>query len=293
MSFHFIFSIFCHKFDEFNLNSAIGRTKFNMFVLSKGKSTGNIVNSISDNDIIISTTHYSVEECNQGMHYHENPHICFLFQGCDIERRNNLLYERKTGDVFFYYAGEKHASVSRKSLSKHTNIEFGKSFLNQYGFSESQIESAIGKNIDVKFLILKIQQEMLVNDISSHLTIQMLLLDLLNFSNKPSYKSRPEWVQTLNELLNDKWNEPLSLAELSISTKTYPTTISKHFRKYFSCTLGEYLRKLKIENSIPLIKNSQMSLTEIAFYCGFADQSHFTRTFKQMTGFLPKDFRNI
>ncbi|MFV8347795.1 AraC family transcriptional regulator [Flavobacterium sp. ZB4P13] len=35
------------------------------------------------------------------------------------------------------------------------------------------------------------------------------------------------------------------------------------------------------------------SLTDISFECGFADQSHFIRTFKQQTGFLPKKFQNL
>jgi len=264
-----------------------------MFVLSKGKSTGKIVNSLNDNGVIISAAHYPVEECRQGSHYHENPHICFLFQGGDIESRNDRSYERKTGDVFFYYSGEEHASISRSRLSKNINIEFGKTFLEKYGFSESQIEKAVKNNLDAKFLILKMQQEILINDNSSQVTIQTLLLNLINHSKNSAYESDPKWVQLLSDLLNDKWNEQLTLDELSNATGKYPTTISKYFRKYFSCTLGEYLRKLKIDKSIPLIKNSQMSLTEIALRCGFADQSHFIRNFKQLTGFLPKEFRNI
>lgn len=51
-----------------------------MFVLSKGKSTGKIVKSLNDNGVIISTTHYSVEECKQGIHCHENSHICLFFE---------------------------------------------------------------------------------------------------------------------------------------------------------------------------------------------------------------------
>jgi AraC family transcriptional regulator len=264
-----------------------------MFVLSTGKSTGKIVHTLSDNGIIINTAHYSVEECNQGMHYHENPHICFLLQGEDIESRNNLSYQRKTGEIYFYHAGETHGSISRKSISKTTNIEFGKSFLGQYEVSEAQIERALRNNLDAKFLILKMQQEMLINDNCSQPAIQTLLLNLINDSKNVENQSTPKWVALLANLLNDKWNEPITLQELSSATEKHPITISKHFRKYFSCTLGEYLRKLKIEKSIPLIKNSCMSLTEIALHCGFADQSHFTRSFKQMTGFLPKDFRNI
>ena len=245
------------------------------------------------NGVIISTTHYSVEECNHGMHYHENPHICFLLQGGDIESRSHRSYERKTGDIYFYYAGETHSSISRKSISKNTVIEFGKTFLGKYGLSESQIDTAVRHNLDAKFLILKMQKEMLIDDGWSPLTIQTLLLNLVNYSSESYDKAVPKWVQSLADFLNDKWNEKVTLQELSTATATHPVTISKHFRKYFSCTLGEYLRKRRIDKSIPLIKDSRMSLTEIALHCGFADQSHFTRTFKQLTGFLPKEFRNI
>jgi AraC family transcriptional regulator len=264
-----------------------------MIVLSKGKSTGEIVKSVRNSGAIISTTHYPIEECNHGMHYHENPHLCFLLQGSDVESRSNVLYERKTGDIYFYYAGEKHASISRKSVSKNIVIEFGEPFLRDYSVSESQLERAVKNNLDVKFLTLKIQQEILIDDRCSQLAIQTLLLDLISYSETTANESAPRWVKILDDLLKEKWNEPITLQELSLATQKHPITISKHFRKYFSCTLGEYLRKLKVEKSIPLIKNSRMSLTEIAILCGFADQSHFTRNFKQMTGFLPKDFRNF
>jgi AraC family transcriptional regulator len=264
-----------------------------MFVLGKGKSTGNIVKSLHNNGVILSTAHYPVEECGQGMHYHENPHICFLLQGRDVERRSDLVYERKTGDVFFYFAGEEHASVSRKDVSKHTNIEFGKDFLTKYEITESQINRAVKDNLDAKFLILKMQQEMLIDDDRSYLSIQTHLLDLIDHSKRPNYDSPPRWVRILDDFLNDKWNEPISLSDVSAAAETHPVTISKYFRKYFSATLGEHLRKLKINKSIPLIKNTGMSLTEIAFHCGFADQSHFTRNFKALTGFLPREFRKI
>lgn len=263
-----------------------------MFALGKGKSTGQIVKSHSNDGTIISMIHYPVEECGQGFHYHENPHICFLFQGGDIESRSDRSYQRKTGDIYFYYAGEKHASISRQSISKHTNIEFGANFLRKYELSESQIESAVKNNADAGFLILKIQQELLIEDECSDLSVRTLLLNLID-SSKSISKTAPLWVKKLDELLNDRWNEQITLEELAAAVGKYPTTISKYFRKYFSCTMGEYLRKIRIGKSLPLIKNSPMPLTEIAFYCGFADQSHFTRNFKEMTGFLPKDFRKI
>jgi AraC family transcriptional regulator len=53
------------------------------------------------------------------------------------------------------------------------------------------------------------------------------------------------------------------------------------------------MRRLKIEKSLYLLKDSSFSLTEIAAECGFSDQSHFIRTFKQLTGFLPNSYKKI
>jgi len=262
-----------------------------MLSLGQGKSTGKITNSVKSNGVIVLTAQYGVEECSYGMHYHENPHVCFLFHGGDVENRSNRQYERKPGDVYFYHAGEKHGAIARQGVSKSTVIEFGSPFLEEFDVSESQIERAIERNLDAKFLILKMQQEMLIGDSSSPIALEALILNLVSSSLPSSNDSAPKWVKVLVDLLNDRWSEQVSLSELSSATKTHPATISKHFRRYFSCTLGEYLRKLKIDKSIPLIKSSSMSLTDIAYHCGFTDQSHFTRNFKQLTGFLPKEFR--
>lgn len=65
------------------------------------------------------------------------------------------------------------------------------------------------------------------------------------------------------------------------------------FPRIFGCTLGEYARQVKIEKAISLIGQSRGSLADIAYECGFADQSHFIRAFKSATGFLPGEFKKI
>ncbi|RDC58741.1 helix-turn-helix transcriptional regulator [Adhaeribacter pallidiroseus] len=95
------------------------------------------------------------------------------------------------------------------------------------------------------------------------------------------------------EILQDKWNEPVTLPELASLTQVHPVTISKHFTRYFACTLGEYRRKLKVNKSLALLRNPHLSLTDVALECGFADQSHFIRIFKEMTGWLPKHFKKL
>ena len=264
-----------------------------MFLSNTEKYTGKIVNRLDTDGVTVSTSHYSDEESLYDWHYHESPHICFVFQG-DYFESSRRLNKQSVSGISFYHAGETHRWISRTPISKSANIEISGDFFNKYDFEESQIGEAVNNNLDGKLLMLKIQQEMWFDDVDGAAAIQTLLLELIAKNSKSIYDSSvPNWVLVLYNLLNDRWDEQLTLNELSTATDVHPITISKHFRKYFSCTLGEYLRKLKIDRSIPLIKNSELLLTEIAFQCGFADQSHFTRTFKQITGLLPKDFRNI
>jgi len=263
-----------------------------MLVLNKGEYTGRVINKFHLDGSIISTT-YSTKESNSDWHYHQNLHMCFVFQGGKAETRKSTSYTQKNGTLFFYHSGEKHRWISPSSLSKSANIEISHDFLKKYGLSELDVKNAIQSEIDAKLLILKMQKEMLVNDINSSSTINTLLLELITKADYLGKKDVPNWIVILTELLNDNWNKSISLNEISKVVGVHPVTISKYFRKYFSCTLGEYQRKLKIAHGCELIKDLKMSLTEIAFHCGFTDQSHFTRNFKEMTGFLPKHFRNF
>ena len=261
--------------------------------LTKGKYTGDVISKMAIDDSIITTTHYSSKKNNPNWHYHENLHICFVFQGGKAETKKETSYTQKGGSIFFYHAEETHRWISPNPISKSANIEIGQAFLNKYSLKESDIKKAIYSNVSAKTLMLKMQQEMVMKEVNSKTAIESLLLELVSFSKSSPSKKAPPWVIHLNELLHDQWNEPMSLPEIAFIVGVHPITISKFFRKYFSCTLGEYQRKLKIEKSIQLIKESQLSLTEIAFLCGFTDQSHFTRNFKKMTGFLPKDFQKF
>jgi AraC family transcriptional regulator len=93
--------------------------------------------------------------------------------------------------------------------------------------------------------------------------------------------------------MHDRWNESLSLQVLSDETGIHPVTISYYFPKYFACTFGAYMRKLKVSHALTLMKAGNTSLTSIAYECGFADQSHFIHTFKNLTGFLPAKYRKL
>ncbi len=122
------------------------------------------------------------------------------------------------------------------------------------------------------------------------------LLDVYKkfLSEKKKKQKVPEWAKELKEIIQDQidTNLTLSLKEVSESLNVHPTYLSREFSKYFdNLSFGDYIRKLRIEKSIELMKGSRHSLAEIAYLTGFSDQSHFTRTFKLHTGKNPSAYR--
>ena len=82
-----------------------------------------------------------------------------------------------------------------------------------------------------------------------------------------------------------------SLAELAAGVGVHPVTLARAFRRTFGCTIGEYLRRLRIERAAEQLATGTQPLAEIALAAGFADQSHFSNVFRRRVGMSPSAYR--
>src|SRR6185295_803381 len=103
----------------------------------------------------------------------------------------------------------------------------------------------------------------------------------------------PPWLQTVKEFLHESFSEPPGLDELAAAAGVHPTHLTRAFRQFEHCTVGDYVRKIRIEYARQRMLSSGEPLVEIALAAGFADQTHFTRSFKRLTGMTPSEFRRI
>jgi AraC family transcriptional regulator len=97
----------------------------------------------------------------------------------------------------------------------------------------------------------------------------------------------------VKEFLRESFSEPPALDELAKAAGVHPTHLARVFRQFERCTVGDYIRKVRIEYARERMLTSHESLVEIALAAGFADQTHFTRSFKRLTGTTPSEFRRI
>jgi hypothetical protein len=124
--------------------------------------------------------------------------------------------------------------------------------------------------------------------------VDHIFIDVYNkfIKDRPVKRKTPYWVKELKQIIQDQVDSSLSLTEISKTLDISPSYLSREFSKHFNnLSFGEYIRKLRIEKSIELIRQEKYNLTEIAYLTGFSDQSHFTRIFKQLTGNSPSAFK--
>lgn len=126
--------------------------------------------------------------------------------------------------------------------------------------------------------------------------LEGMLIDVYKkfLQEKKQGRNVPEWAKELREIIQDQidTNLTLSLKEISESLHVHPSYLSREFSKYFdNLSFGDYIRKLRIEKSMTLLKDEKYSLAEIAYLTGFSDQSHFNRVFKIHTGKNPSAYR--
>lgn len=265
-----------------------------ILALEKGQYLAPAYKTYKSGDFLVGVTEYKSPIETGIWHSHENPLISYVIYGSNLENRKGKVIERTSGCVNFYHSHESHQNIYKEFPSKHISIEVESRFLDKFNLTEGELDLSIQKCNLFTFSFIQILKEVLMADDQSYSSIEILFLALLkNSSNIKNEKKFPIWVATVREILNDRWNENISLEELSKEANVHPVTISKHFYRYFSCTFGEYMRRLKTKKAIAFIHAGNTSLTEIAFDCGFSDQSHFIRIFKSLTGFLPKDYRKL
>lgn len=263
-----------------------------MQILEKGEYVGGIIREVRDEHMLASVSTYDRTLFNDAWHCHVNAHISFVLNGGCSEKKQSS-YERLPGKATFYMPGEPHQIINMQN-STHINLEMDELFFQQYDLKEENFATMINRTPDAKFLMLQVFKELYANDTFTATSVHMLILNYLQQGKSWASASKtPPWIDLINNLLHDRWNENLQLSDLSAEAGVHPGTISNYFPKYFSCTLGTYMRKLKVDKALMLIKSSELSLTEIGLECGFFDQSHFIKTFRQMTGYLPSQYARL
>lgn len=146
----------------------------------------------------------------------------------------------------------------------------------------------------------RLAREIRQPDVLSGLAMEGLLLDMLVAASRIRPETRretmPPWLSRVQQMLHEEPTATLSVSALAGSAGVHPAYLSRAFRRFFHCSLGEYTRRIRLEWTAERLIRGNQSIAALALEAGFSDQSHFTRCFKKFyqatPGFYREAYRN-
>ena len=240
----------------------------------------------------------SVYEPNQNVpwHRHQWPYFTFVLRGAYTEDCKGKRWNIVEGDVVLHEAGEAHANRMRDADSYLLNLEFTQSWLDRLDECGARLDSRFIANGGY-FLHLgnRLHRELWTEDRMSSLCIEGLALELIAgiARRKIDGPRSGRWLQQAVDYLRANFRASPTLADVAHAAGVHPVHLAREFRRQQGLTVGEYIRKLRVELVSQELMTSEQPIVDIAVRAGFCDHSHMTRVFHRHTGLTPTEFRKL
>jgi AraC family transcriptional regulator len=123
------------------------------------------------------------------------------------------------------------------------------------------------------------------------LSLELVAAAMRGLSGANGRPKAPAWLGTVEEFLIENFFQPLRIADIAAVVHVHPAHLARVFRTHHGESIGHRIRRLRLDWAIGELAEGERSLREIAARAGFAHQSHFSRAFKDYTGWPPARYR--
>jgi AraC family transcriptional regulator len=228
-------------------------------------------------------------------HFHEFDSLYVVLQGSLTEFYGRRQRECKPSSVVFTPAGETHSDLFNNAGGRCLLVEIPSSFIERLAEAGVRLRDSLhSQGGMLAWLTIRLYREFERPDAMSQLSVEGLMLEALSelgrWNEKPS-ATAPLWLRQARSLLQDRFSENLGLDEIAESVGVHPAHLARSFRRCYGSTAGEYQRRLRVEYASRQLSETNTPILSIALTAGFADQAHFSRTFRDHTGMTPARFR--
>ena len=86
-------------------------------------------------------------------------------------------------------------------------------------------------------------------------------------------------------------DEEIKVPDLAKIAGMNASQLERRMKRIFKLSVGQYVRKLRIDRAALLLRDTDLGIAEIALQCGYSEQSSLARQFKSAVGCPPGEFR--
>lgn len=228
-------------------------------------------------------------------HSHEQAYFCLVLKGAYTESYGRQTRACKTATLIFHPSDESHADLFHAE-SRCFNIQMNDVWMERVRTHTVSLHEPIAfQGGLLPRLAMRLYGEFRKADELSPLVVEGIALEIMGEASRrlanKAHPVPPSWLIEAHDILREQFSKRLTVLDLAHLVRIHPVHLAREFRRFYHCTIGDYVRQRRIEFACEKLAQSDAPLSEIALAGGFFDQSHFTKTFKQHTGKTPQEYR--
>ena len=121
--------------------------------------------------------------------------------------------------------------------------------------------------------------------IGRHLTgirEHLIFMDKINMSDK---------IESVKRYLDENYASPLTIEQVADKFHISPSNLAHKFKNTVNISFQRYIKFKRLAKSKEMLRETKLSIAEIAYACGFGSVSQFNRTFRNVVEFSPGQYR--
>ena len=231
------------------------------------------------------------------IHWHEYYEIEYIISGHGTYVINNLEYPFGPGSLFFMTPIDFASLIYEGEHITLINISFSESWISDRIINSITSHGYINNYAEI--LCTKIYEEL--SSVKKHssqyirFALGCILIDVIRSvksHNADTKASKSDMViSDMLTYIHAHFREDLTLCTLSEHIGLTPNYLSKLFNSYIGVPFKSYVVDLKLKYATTLLTQTNTSVTDICYLCGFNSFAHFLRTFKGKYNMSPLKYR--
>ena len=239
---------------------------------------------------------------NGYIHWHENLEMLYFLEGeCNVINGNEELFV-KQGEIVIFNSEAVHYLKAQESPCKYIIVQLDTTYFEAMGFgiSDSNIKKIINDQ-EIGDILKKALSEQENKMPYYQESVKALMMEVLVIifrkyleedTKTDELSNKLKLIKKVVKYIKRHYDEDLTVERISEECGYSRFYVSKTFKEITGFTVVWYINAARIEKAKSLIKNGDLSMSEIALQSGFGNQSYFGKVFKKIENISPHEYKN-
>lgn len=260
-------------------------------------------------------TMFIVDMVYRPMHLHKELELCVVLSGSCRVSTDRQSFEAGPGEILLFDAGSSHELCASGAPARLLTLQISNSFCARFypqirsiRFGCRGLSSCLGPE-QLPEQLPALRRAMLLA-LSNYLrdtpeapfacmaqinAIFAILLGgtpyrVLSDTENMTQTRNAERMHRILHYLETHYSEPVRLSEIAEREGLTQTYLSHLFREQLHIPFQDYLGRLRLEAAMLLLRQSDTTLTDAAYACGFSDPKYLNRSFQKNLGMSPRQW---